>query len=103
MPYSMPAVLGVKVTEMVQLAVGARVGPQVFVCPKFALAAILAMSRIPVPELVRITGRDWPVMQTASMPKVKLVVDRETSAANNSLLTLQPLSKSNAPRRHAGH
>jgi hypothetical protein len=77
-PPKVPEAVGAKVTLTVQFAPGARVGPQVLLCPKFALAAILAMLSVAVPEFVSVTGRGWLVMPTTSVPKVKLVVEKET-------------------------
>jgi len=77
-PLRLPEALGVKVTLIVQFAPDARVGPQLLVCPKFALAAILAMLSVAVPELVSVIGRGWLAVPTTSTPKVKLVVEKET-------------------------
>jgi hypothetical protein len=77
-PLRLPETLGVKVTLISQFAPDARVGPQLFVCPKFALAAILAMLSVAVPELVSVMGRGWLAVPTTSTPKVRLVVEKET-------------------------
>ena len=48
-PFRLPDALGVNVTLMVQAAPDARVEPQVWVSPKFALAAILVILSVAVP------------------------------------------------------
>jgi len=51
-----PAVVGLKVTLMVQLAPTAREAPQLFVCAKLALATIDAMFSSAAPVFVNVTG-----------------------------------------------
>ena len=48
-PVRGPVAVGVKVTEMVQLAPAAKEVPHVFVSPKSPLAAMLLMLRAAVP------------------------------------------------------
>ena len=54
-PVRLPAAVGVKVTEILQLAVAARLLPQVLVSAKSPVAAIEVMVSAAVPELVRVT------------------------------------------------
>jgi hypothetical protein len=77
-PLRLPEVPGVKVTVIVQFAPDARVEPQLLVCPKFALAAILAMPSVAMPELVSVMARVWLGVPTSWVPKVKLVGEKET-------------------------
>ena len=55
----LPATVGVKVTEMLQLPPAATVAPHVFVCPKSPLlapvTAMLVMVSAAVPGLLRVT------------------------------------------------
>jgi hypothetical protein len=77
-PLTLPVVLGVRVTLIVQFAPTARVEPQLLVSAKFALAAILAIVSVAVPELVSVTGRGWLAVPTTSSPNVKPFVEKET-------------------------
>ena len=77
-PLTLPVVLGVRVTLIVQFAPAARVEPQLLVSAKFALAAILAIVSVAVPELVSVMGRGWLAVPTTSSPKVKPFVEKET-------------------------
>ena len=54
-PTAEPEVVGVKVTLIVQMALGATGDPQVFVSAKPALAAMLVKVRGAVPVLVTVT------------------------------------------------
>ena len=54
-PLREPLAVGVKVTLIVQEALGARFEPQVFVSEKSPLAVILLMVRVPFPVLLRVT------------------------------------------------
>jgi hypothetical protein len=55
-PLRLPLVFGVKVTSIVQLAPGARLLPQVCVCPKLPAVLTPVICRVWVPQLVRVTG-----------------------------------------------
>jgi hypothetical protein len=54
-PVSVPAAVGVKVTEMVQLALTARLDPQVLVSAKLPEAAMPLIDRAAVPVFVKVT------------------------------------------------
>ena len=54
-PLRVPAVVGVNVTKTVQDAVDAKLVPQLFVCAKSPLVAILPIVSVPAPLLVRVT------------------------------------------------
>ena len=55
-PVSVPAAVGVKVTEMVQLALAAKLEPQVLVWAKLPEAAMPLIESAPVPVLVKVTA-----------------------------------------------
>ena len=55
-PVSGPPTVGAKVTLMVQVALIARLVPQLLVWPKLALAAMLLMASAAVPVLLKVTG-----------------------------------------------
>jgi len=76
----MPVVVGEKITLMVQFAPDARVEPQVLASWKFALAAILEIVNVALPELVSVMGIDGLAVPSISSPgKVMVVVDREAT------------------------
>jgi hypothetical protein len=77
-PVALPEMVGARVTLIMQFAPAASVEPQLLVCAKFALAAILVMVSVAVPELVSVMGRGSLVVPWSSSPKVKLFVERET-------------------------
>ena len=54
-PVSAPAAVGVKVTEMVQLALAARLDPQVLVSAKLPEAAMPLIEREAVPVFFKVT------------------------------------------------
>ena len=54
-PVGVPAAVGVKVTETVQLALAARLVPQVLVSAKLPEAAMLPIERAPAPVFVKVT------------------------------------------------
>jgi hypothetical protein len=72
-PVSVPAALGEKVTSMVQEPLAATRPPQVSVCEKSPLVAMLAMVSDPVPVLLSVTGCEALVVPAAWRPKVRLV------------------------------
>jgi hypothetical protein len=79
-PFRLPVVVGENITLMVQFAPDARVEPQVLVSWKFALAAILEIVSVALPELVSVMGIDWLAVPTISSPgKVRAVVDKEAT------------------------
>ena len=55
-PLAVPATVGEKVTFIVQELLAVRLAPQLLVCWKFPLIAMLEMLRVPVPELLSVTG-----------------------------------------------
>ena len=54
-PVRVPAAVGLKVTLSVQLALAARLEPQVLVWEKSPLAVMLVMLRVALPVLLRVT------------------------------------------------
>jgi hypothetical protein len=54
-PVSVPAAVGVKVTEMVQLALAARLDPQVLVSAKLPEAAMPLIDREAAPVFFKVT------------------------------------------------
>ncbi len=56
LPFRVPVAVGVKVTEIVQLAPAAKLVPHVLVCAKSPDAAIDVIVRAAVPELVIVTA-----------------------------------------------
>jgi hypothetical protein len=77
-PVRDPEVLGVKVTLIVQFALGARVEPHVLVCAKFALVVMPVILSIAAPEFVSVRGKFPLGVPTSWMPKVKLAGEKET-------------------------
>src|SRR3989442_3765332 len=75
-PVLKPAAVGVKVALMVQLAPTARLVPQLFVCAKSPLAAMLAMFNTAVPLLVRVDVWERLVLPMRRRPKIRLAGDR---------------------------
>lgn len=60
-PVSVPAAVGVKVTEMVQLAPAARLDPQVLVSAKSPLTLTLVKERLALPVFVSVKASAWLV------------------------------------------
>jgi hypothetical protein len=92
----LPVALGLKLTEIEQLAPGARVegeSGQVFVCAKSpASAPVIPIELIvsaPLPELVRVTLCAELVVPTCCWPKLRLVGEKLTAGA---VATPVPLS-----------
>ncbi len=54
-PLRVPVAVGLKVTEIVQLAPAATLVPQVFVCAKSPLTPMLARLSVAVPVLLSVT------------------------------------------------
>jgi hypothetical protein len=54
-PLREPVAVGVKVTLIVQEALGARLEPQVLVCEKSPLTAMLVIVRVALPMLLSVT------------------------------------------------
>ena len=94
-PFMVSEVLGVKVTLITQFAPAARVEPQVLVSPKLALAAILTMLSVAVPELLNVTVCAGLVVPTTSKLKVRLVADKVTLGDPPTDPPPQPLSRHN--------
>ncbi len=78
-----PVVVGVKVTVIVQLALTARVAPQLLVCEKSAElppeTAIELTLSCAVPTLVTVTGCGLLATPVCTLPKFKLELLRLTS------------------------
>jgi hypothetical protein len=79
-PVWVPPALGLKATEMVQCAAGARLVSQVFLARNCALAAMEEVVRVAVPVLVRVTVWMGLVVGTAWLAKVRAEDDREAMA-----------------------
>jgi hypothetical protein len=77
-PVTLPVVFGVSVTLITQFAAGVRSGPQLLVSAKLALALILVMVSVAVPELVSVTVRGWLAVPSTASPKVRLFGEKET-------------------------
>ncbi len=78
-PVRVPEPEGVKFTYMVQVEPAATPFPQLLVCAKSPLVAILAMCTGAVPELVSTIVCDPLVVPTCWFPKLKLVGESETA------------------------
>jgi hypothetical protein len=88
-PLLTPLTVGVKVTEMAQLALTARLAPQVLVWAKSPEAAMLVNESVAVPVFFNVTVCTALVVPTAWLANVKLVGDRLTAG---SAATAAPLS-----------
>ena len=80
-PVAGPAVVGLKVTLIVQLALGFSVGPQVLVWVNGPVATMLVRFRLSTPLLLRVTDLELLVVETTWTGKVRLAGD--TVAAGN--------------------
>ena len=80
-PVLLPAAVGVNVTLMAQLAVGAKPVPQVLSSAKSPVTVMLVMVNAAVPELVRVIVCGALVDPSAWLVNVKLVDDRLTTGA----------------------
>ena len=82
-PLKLPALAGVNVTLIVQLAPAATLVPQVLVWAKspalVPLRVMLVMLRVALPLLVRVTELAALVVPTAWLPKLRLVGERLTA------------------------
>lgn len=90
-PVRVPAVVGVKVTEIVQLAPAATLVPQLCVSAKSPEAAIDAMVRAALPELVSFTVCAALVVPSVCEAKVRLVGERVTVGAVTTGVSPVPL------------
>ena len=80
-PVLVPVAVGVKVTLRVQLALVARLEPQVLVWEKSPLTVMLVMLRVALPVLLRVTLWALLLPPTACAGKVKEVGERLTTGA----------------------
>jgi hypothetical protein len=78
-PVRVPAVVGVKVTLMVQVDPTASVLPQVLVCAKSPLMLIPVTVRLAVPELLNVTALAAVVEPTTSLPKERADFDKSAT------------------------
>ena len=78
-PVSVPEAVGLKVTEIVQLAFTARLVPQVLVCAKLPEAAMLLNVSAAVPVLLSVTACVALVVPTVWLANVKLAGDKLTT------------------------
>ncbi len=92
-PSRVPAVVGVKVTLIVQLAPDVKVEPQLLVSAKLVLIVILAMLSVAPPLLLKVTY--WGnrlVLPTSSLPKFKLVGDKVALALRPEAAAASPVT-----------
>src|SRR6516162_3421870 len=75
-PVRLPCCLGANVTAIVQLARMAKLEPQVLVCPKSPVVAMLAIASIAVPLLVNVTDCAGLVVFTSCVPNAMLAGER---------------------------
>ena len=80
-PTALPAVVGVKVTLMVQVPPAATGEPQVLVCAKGAVAVIEDRFRAAVPLFVTVTVCGALVAFTVSEPKLRRLAESDTAGA----------------------
>jgi hypothetical protein len=72
---------GVKVTEMVQLAPAATEGPQVLVCEKSPLPAMLPIFSVALPVFVRVTGCGLLAVPIGCPLKIRFTGENVTAGA----------------------
>ena len=72
-PVRVPATVGVKVTLMLQFEPAAREVPQVLVCAKSPLLAMLVIDKLAVPVLLNVIFCAALVVPTFWLPNVRLV------------------------------
>lgn len=89
-PVRLPADVGVKVTEIVQLAPAATLLPQVLTSAKSPDALMEAMERDAVPEFVSVIVRAALVEPVACASKVKLVGETVAAGAGATPVPLSP-------------
>jgi hypothetical protein len=80
-PVRFPPVVGVKVTEIVQLAPAATLLPHVFVSAKFAEAVIEVIESGATPEFVNVIVCAALIEPSVSAAKVRLVGESATAGA----------------------
>jgi hypothetical protein len=83
-PERAPAVEGVNVMLRVQLAPAATEPPQVFLCAKLPVAAMLEILSVAPPPLIKIMSRGVLVVPTARLPKVILEAVKVAAAAGTA-------------------
>jgi hypothetical protein len=85
-PVSVPIVLGVKLTLIVQLAPGFTIGPQVVVTsrngPLMVPVRVIVKFRIPRPELLSVMDLALLVVYTTCLGKVRAVVGESVTAGS---------------------
>ena len=80
-PVCCPAVVGVNVTLIVQLAPAATEMPQLLVCANWPLETMLVMLSDAVPVFFSVTDFAALVVFTRWLPKVRVEVDKLTTGA----------------------
>jgi hypothetical protein len=80
-PVLVPVAVGLKVTLRVQLALVARLAPQLLVWKKSPLTVMLVMLRVALPVLLRVTLWALLLIPTSCAGKVKEVGKRLTTGA----------------------
>src|SRR5208282_4477116 len=88
LPVSVPAAVGVKVTEMVQLALAARLVPQVLVCAKLPVAAMPLIDRAPAPVFFKVIVCAALVVPTVWLAKVRLVGEKLTAGVGAAAIVI---------------
>jgi len=76
-PVTPPVVSGARVTLIAQFAPAASDEPQLLVSAKFALAAMVVIVSAAVPVLVSVMSRGSLVVPSTSLPKVRLLAEKE--------------------------
>ncbi len=89
-PERVPVAVGLKVTEMVQLAPAATLEPQLFVCAKSPVMEMPVMLKAALPLLVRVTVCAALVVFSTWLAKVKEAGASVTAGAG--AVTPLPLS-----------
>jgi hypothetical protein len=80
-PVLVPAAVGLKVKLRMQLALGARLEPQVLVWEKSPLAVMLAIVRVALPALLRVRLCGRLLVPTGCAGKVKEAGERLATGA----------------------
>lgn len=81
LPISLPSMVGVYVTEIVQLSPAPSDELQLFVCAKSPVVEKLMFSNVPVPVLVSVTVWAALVVLRTWLPKLSVVAERLTNDA----------------------
>jgi hypothetical protein len=91
-PVGVPAAVGVKVTEMVQLAPAGRLEGQAVVSAKPAEAAMPLIDSAPAPVFFKVTVCAALVLPTVWLAKLRLVGDRLTAGVDGAGTTIETVN-----------